>query len=166
MYFDYTDRKNHTRERVAAIILKQLVKQLDTVPTDLETMYDTCDRQSTRPTFSKLIELIIVLSREFGSVLVLLDAFDECDEAQQDDVLSLVCKISTSGISVFITTRLHLLETVRGVIERPTILEVNAQQVDVERYLTAKLKEKTLGEKLKADIIAAISPRARGMYVS
>lgn len=167
VYFDYTDRKNLTREMVAAIILKQLIKQLDTLPADLAAMHNTCDRQSTRPTFSKLIELIIVLSKEFGSILVLLDAFDECDEAQQDHILSLVSKMSASEISVFITTRPHLLGVLREVIDRPTILEINAQQADVERYLRANLetrKTKRLDENLREEIINTISPRAHGMY--
>jgi len=143
---------------VAEILLKHLAKQLDTLPSSLESLFENCDRMSKRPEFSQLVESIFACAKEFSSVLVLLDAFDECDETQQYDILSLIRQFTTLtdiSISVFVTSRPHILGWFQKL--QPTILDITAQEASIRMFLTARLEAKLSDKSLQAritDIIA------------
>lgn len=164
IYFDYNDRRKQTREYVAAILLKHLATQLDTLPPALESLYDQCIRSFKRPEFSQLVDAVFACAKEFSSVLVLLDAFDECDETQQDDLLSLIKQFTARSMtdismSVFVTLRPHIL---RFQELQPTVLEITAQEASIRMFLTARLEAKLFNKTLKARIIDVISPKAQG----
>ena len=148
---------------MAAILLKHLATQLDTLPPALVSLFDSCDRNSKRPEFSELVKSVCACAKEFSSVLVLVDAFDECDEAQQDDILSLIRQFTTPDISmsVFVTLRPHVLGRFQEL--QPTVLGITAQEASIRMFLTARLEKRRFDESLKAKIIGVISPRAHGM---
>lgn len=128
-------------------------------------MYDKSKAGSPKPALSELVQLFITCAK-LGSFIVLFDAFDECKE--QGIVWSQIVRtIYTSGINVFITHRHHVLQKSDA---ESTVVEIRAQDEDIEQYIVQKIKieEKAnrLPETFKARIIKDITKQAKGMYNS
>ena len=88
LYFDYKNRDNQPKETIIANLLHQLIIQLDELPHEIELLYDRYQRSP--PEYSKLLDALVRCSKEFGSVQFMLDAFDECSEGQQDNLLRFI----------------------------------------------------------------------------
>jgi len=116
-----------------------------------------------QPTFSALIESLLVCSKQFGSVLVVFDAFDECGESEQQDILSIIAQFVISGIAVCVTTRPHFVTELKQIADA-AVLEIRVHESNIRKYLHTRLEIKSLSDQLKTNIIEALSPRAQGMY--
>jgi len=164
IYFYLQERQNQTAIKVVASLLKQLVLSLDHIPQEVTLTYEQ-SQQRGRPDFDGMIKLFQGCAKEFSSVVVILDAFDECDEDETTRVLEMVGACLKSQIKVYITTRSHLLENVKSNVEQPFCLEIEAKNEDIEMFLTRQLDNKKVTDsKLRDDIVKAIILKAQGMY--
>ena len=151
-----------------ASLLKQLASPLDGLHPDLKTMYEKSRKYGDlRPELSTLVKHFETCSKQFSMVVVMLDAFDECDAQQHPDILSLVQQFCDSGIKVYITTRPHLLDHLKEEFQWASILKISARNDDVQKYLTWQLgrRKKRVSGDLKEKITQTISGGAHGMYV-
>lgn len=166
IFFDYKDILNQTPEKVIASLLKQLVASLSTLPSSLVKMYDEMKNGLPPPSLSDFVDLFIRCSTQH-SVVVLFDAFDECD--QRGTMISrLVRRLYQAEIKVCIMHRPHVLQHLDIDFEKVTKLEIRAQSEDVETYIAQQLQQeekmRRLDDNYKAGIINEISKRADGMY--
>lgn len=141
-YFDYNDSKSQRAEDVVAILLKQLVYQLDELPDRLDEVYERYIKQGLRerPATDILTKLLIECSK-FDKVFLVIDAFDECQEKERSKMILCFQQLSKSGISQFITTRSHLYDNlVQQLGSDP--MEICAQGNDIKEYIRKRLENK------------------------
>ncbi len=162
IYFDYKDREAHTGENVIRSLLKQLLLPMTLVPQALESLYDEFCSQSIIPDTSTFMEQLISTCAHYSSVSIILDALDECGSETLDAVINLIRELSRSSVKIFVTSRPHL-SNLPSELEKPLILQVEAQDDDVKNYLSVRLgKEWRYSEHLKSRIIYAIAQGTRG----
>jgi hypothetical protein len=150
---------------VASNLLKQLASSLDVLDPTFNSLYKH-QANNTRPSLSELVGLFTKCSRQFEKVSVVLDAFDECVQEQQQRILeSIVKQFSEAGISIFITTRVHCLDHLKVALDRAAVENITANRDDIENFLARQLQErnKRTSEGFKAELITTISARAEGM---
>jgi hypothetical protein len=94
----------------------------------------------------------------------MLDAFDECESTQQDDILLLIDQLVKAGIRICFTTRPHVFQKVRSQMKDFVILPIAAHPADVLQYLKMKVAKIPLTEDLKKAVTKAISEEAGEMW--
>jgi hypothetical protein len=151
-----------------ASLLKQLIYTTQSIPNDLEKMYDEDKKEKRRASLDGFVDLFINYAK-LMSFVVLFDAFDECGE--QGIVCSrLIQRFYNSGIKVFITHRPHVLKNPEIDFQEYTRIEIQARDEDIEGYIEEQLrmeeKAKRLDETFRTRIIDEIKHQAKGMYSS
>lgn len=166
VFFDYKDVQNQTAKNVMASLLKQLIYAKQSIPCELEKMYDEDKKEKRRPSLDAFVQLFTKQTKEI-SFIVLFDAFDECGE-QQTVQCQLIRRFYNSGLKIFITHRPHILKTPEADFREWTRVDIQARDEDIERYvkteLDTKAKERQLDSSLRARIMREIKSRANGMY--
>lgn len=75
MYCSYRDSQTHLVSEILSSIIRQLVEQCDTVPSEVEAFRDRfASRRSMRPTEKDRVSLIVALSQRFAKTFVFIDA--------------------------------------------------------------------------------------------
>lgn len=161
-YFKYNDRENQSEEKVSASLLKQLVYQLGTLPAKLDKMYDE-SKGGFLPNKSIISEILVSCASQFSSVFVFFDGLDECTDAQQNNVVSLIRQFRDSGIRIFLTSRPGTEYRVKK-LQPYELLPITADEKDIRMYLNLKLDvEPSLRSELKQVIKENLIQGADGM---
>ena len=153
---------------VVVSLLKQLIYSTDTIPSQVITMYNEAKKEYPRPNLSAFVDVLITCAK-LAPFVILFDGFDESD--QRGIVWSkLIRPMYNSGIKVFITHRPHILQKSEIDFEEFTVMEIRAQDEDIEKYISQQLeveeKTKRLHQAFKARIIKEIKHQAKEMYNS
>ena len=128
IYFDYKSQLHQTPREIAGQLLRQLVSSEAKIPPTIEELYDDCIKADRKPVFRQgvcqkrgktvkasgdatkkpqtLVELIQWFAQTF-QVFAIFDAFDECGEQWQTDMLKLLSDLQASGFSLLQSTRLE-----------------------------------------------------------
>jgi len=166
VYFNYkqvadqqsTQGKQQTADQVIASLLKQLLQHKE-LPRELEDAYDKWIEhgQRNRPDGNFIAGLIEKFSKEFIACFIVFDAFDECAEQERGVVVTYLQQFVNSGIKVYVTTRLHLREfLIETIGTSANLVEIKADPVDIEKFVTESLKDRRMNEALKADVLRVI----------
>lgn len=144
-------------------ILKQLIAQQDTVPIALQNLYEESITRATTPDVPKILAHFMSCAQCRDAVFILLDAFDECDDDQQIDILALIREfLQLPTLSLLLTSRPHLQKI--KIWPEPDMLPISAETNDVKRFLNSRLNRKRfLSQNLKDEIVKVISEGAEGM---
>ena len=180
LYCNYKE----SREAVTYIRLaiKQLCRRMTRVPMELQTMYDAHFRSASEPNLDELRNVFIAISSHFKYVFLILDALDECNKDQRQDLLGFLTTVGTSkkastlssSVKLFVTSRRE--EDIRRAFTGGSfpIIEIQANRVnkDIEQYVTAELQTRLQDGRLKVNdgtliqkIQRALIGRADGMCV-
>ena len=101
-------------------------------------------------------------------IFIVLDAFDECLERERLELVKYLDQFSKFGLRQFLTTRFHVrgFDKVKKALKATDsdILEIEAKEEDVEKYISGKLDDKSedLDEELKTAIVKKISLGVQG----
>ena len=150
---------------MAAKLLKQLAFRLDGLHPTIESLSEY-KRNHQRPDLLALVKMFTECAEDYTSVSVVLDAFDECFQAEQRRVAELLLKrLCDVGIGIHITTRDSCVEVLTSVLKDASVEEIRADCDDIENYLEKQIEEsdKSINNPFKAKLIETIRGRADGM---
>jgi hypothetical protein len=166
-YFDYRTQRRQRADDTTRTVLKQLIRQLKELPLDVDKAFNIWDKRGRKDqlTAAEILQLILAVSKEFSKgVFLIIDAFDECLEGEeQQKLIGHFQRLHGSGIRLLVTTRPHLKDDLEKALPTALFLEISADESDVETHLRSKLRPHKLRPKLKDDIVQAIKPAAAGM---
>lgn len=93
-----------------------------------------------------------------------LDAFDECDDDQQEEVLILIdAFLAYTPAKIILTSRPHL-KRLRAFPHNAVQMHVSAEDADVRTYISWRLKKvRNLSQDMKTKILEKLSDAAKGM---
>ncbi|KAF1811583.1 hypothetical protein P152DRAFT_60652 [Eremomyces bilateralis CBS 781.70] len=172
--FVYCDHKQNLLQRVEffiGAIVRQLVERKQTIPKDVQILYQNHRGKGTTPTRSEYLELLQSLSNECSELYVVIDALDEC----VDKYGEMIWEDLLTNLKRFVTN-LRLLYTSRhiddvGRISAGSIcIEVRASDADMRAYIQAQVNSKSVllgfcqqDTNLQNDILQNVVSRAGGM---
>jgi hypothetical protein len=133
---------------------------------DLLEFYETIKRKArnTTPDFSNLFtDTCTKFPSLFGRVVVLFDAFDECDPSEQATISALIETFNTCGIRTYITTRHHKRSDLPE--NQTHYLEITAKDDDVRNYVQQEMQRRRikLDSELEGSIVGRVSEGVGGM---
>ena len=166
IYFDYNDRQHQTPLRILRSILKQVVSQLDTVPLHIVKLYEHSASRTSNPDLLTLLGQFTTCVNRFDIVYLLFDGFDECENNQQKDILTLIHEfLGHISVKVMLTSRSQLPRLPRlPRLAEFAHLTIKAEDTDIRTFLSSRLEaEPYLSQEFKNDIVEVISQKAEGM---
>lgn len=176
IYFGYQDQNQQKPIDVISIFIRQLLVQLQELPSDIESPFDMM-AQNGSPNYDTLKGFIFSLSKRFskqnGQAFIVCDALDEMDEhGQRQELLPLLHEMKNAGIKLFLTSRPHPAD-VRISFADSIQLELTPHTDDLKKYIAQKLAGNTCTYRLieasrsldMEDVISALVASAEGMYV-
>jgi hypothetical protein len=148
-------------------LLAQLIDQRQNLPDSLRTEHDAWNDGGRKkmPSDTRFLELLVECISEFPRVFVVLDAFDETRSDERENLIASLQLLCRSELKLFITTRSPPVAQLRGSLRRSVEVEITAQDDDISKYLTDRLREKSLHVKLKEYISERLLKGAHGKYV-
>lgn len=81
-YFAFDDQAAQDVEGMIRSLTAQLCSRCTTLPSAMESLYNTCSRGQTQPTFDALRIVLSEVLDAFDEVFIVLDALDECVERE------------------------------------------------------------------------------------
>lgn len=127
---------------IAERILRQLLSYFDNIPPGLESLYNQCIQKEVRPDIAALIQLLKSCSLKFTTIYAVFDAFDECSDAHQDEILAFLSQLQQLNYRLLISSRLHLRQQLQDRLSDTQIIQVSADELDLKLYITTRLDQK------------------------
>ena len=171
IYCNYKE-EGQTSVDLVGSILQQLVQRHSHASSDIRALYKTHSSKCTRATLSEYSTLLQMECRPFSKVFIVIDALDECREADgtRRKLLSALQKLPPT-VCILVTSRPHVRD-VTEIFENAAGLEVIASDHDIRRFLAGQIEEEgRLKRLVKADptlretIINTIVEKVKGMSV-
>lgn len=169
-YINYKYEGFHDIEAIVGCLMSQLLLQIPSLWSALDLLYQRCESDRRKPLFEELINPLLNLE-DRSKIIVVIDALDEISDVTRATMLRLLKQLSEADISLFLTSRPIDLKDLRS---RARILEVSAQERDLETYARSKLRtnenvQDVVGDLADAIIDQIVNPmvsHAAGMYDS
>ena len=163
-YCDYQSQKMQTPENVVGALVKQVVRGLEDVPTEIAAAFQEAKKQvgGRGLRIPEALELLKAAVASFGRVFICIDALDEFSEKHLPKLLRPLHAISRScpGIRFFFTGRPHIeIEIGKYFSQSARCLQVKPAREDIMRYVEMMLDEDSIGEAMNSDLQAEIMSR-------
>jgi hypothetical protein len=164
-YCDYQNGTEQAPESILASLLKQLVEKNETIPKEIVTLHETCQKLEKALSLNDLTKTLIEVCRDMSSTFVVVDALDEC--SQRNRLISSLKKMKEAGIKVFCTSR--PLPDLQEAFGTDLKVEIKAADSDVKSYVISRFEENEDLEALtpgdvKEKLVTKLIEQANGMY--
>jgi hypothetical protein len=140
--FDSNAYQIQAAEHVIACLLKQALTNFGDVPPELVDFHDGYASKGKRLDQTTLLQYLTTCSEKFSTVYAVFDALDEYSESCQTTLFKLFGTLQQSGYRLLVSFRPHLSKLFQNVLSDPQILEVRADELDLEKYVAVRLEEK------------------------
>lgn len=169
--FIYCNYKEHqVAVDMVGSLLQQLLQRKSTISKEIVALYQSHTIRKTHPTIAELSTLLQAETRELTKLFVVVDALDECPEADRVKLLSELKKLQPI-LRLLVTGRPHI-DSVAQRFQETSKLEVRASDDDIKAYLEGRIEnaetlKPLIGKqpKLRNFIISTIVEQVKGMYV-
>jgi hypothetical protein len=142
IYFDYKIQTTQTTINIAENILRQLlVGLLDTIPSELESLYDEFVKKDARPVLSDLYPILLLCIQKFPFVFAVFDALDECGDSHRREILGLISQLQKWGCRILMSSRPHLRKSLEAQLNDAFTIEISADEEDVKNYISFRLDQ-------------------------
>jgi hypothetical protein len=81
VFCNFQQQENQKLDIILANILGQLVRGLYHIPEEIQTFYETYQRNGIQPQFGDILEMLDVASGLYSHVYMIVDALDECSDS-------------------------------------------------------------------------------------
>jgi hypothetical protein len=171
IYCDYRELHQQSTSKYLASLLGQLLTQRNTLSEQVKIAFQTYSRKQVYPTFPEYLDMVVGQMATFKKVYVIVDALDECTEANgvREELLEGIMQLP-KFVSVMITSR-HI-PRIEIYSRDASQLTIRAHKDDIQLHVRSRLgKEKIWGRRIRLDSILqskiadSVVERASGMYV-
>jgi hypothetical protein len=146
VYFDYPSNRTQTGTNVMASLLKQLLSQLEDIPSDIESSYN--ESKHIRPSRDTLVRYLTLCSRKFSKLYAVFDAIDESSEVNQNEILALFADLQKLGYRILVSGRPgSAFSKLECGLTDPHVFEIRADDSDLKQYVVSRVKEGIIQKK-------------------
>ncbi|KAJ7145178.1 hypothetical protein C8R43DRAFT_1070316 [Mycena crocata] len=168
VYFDYKEESTQTPHAIFLSITRQLA---DSSP-ELYNHFRSVDHQNphSRPSPDDLLSDDILM-RGFEQAFVVVDALDECAEANRDIFLEMMARLQASGANILITSREHVYDHITtSALNDVERVDIRADPEDLAKYVAGCMQKQTrlaniVSPSLRQDIVTTITDSCEGMFL-
>ena len=168
LYLKYNET-DQTLDNLLGNLLRQLIQELEHVPSSLMELYAHHHSRSTSPSSDELVKILDPILSSFSETFLIVDGLDECEESLRWDLLEELEKFQPK-LRLLITSR--YLDTISEDLELFERFEIRAKPEDLELYIDHQMKKnKNLRRiiqrtpKIKDDIKSAVVKTADSMFL-
>ncbi|KAI1149764.1 hypothetical protein F4825DRAFT_453150 [Nemania diffusa] len=169
VYCSFQRRQQQRAEDILASLLRQLAQGRPSLPNSVKLLYEKHSKQRTRPSLSDISRVLQSVVVSYSRVFIVIDAVDECYEADRTALLSEIFRIQKEcRVTFFATSRFIIPE----LVEKPDsaiFLPIQANEEDVRRYIDSKMSSLPSfvrqNESLQQNIKTTIADAADGMLL-
>lgn len=171
LYCDYKDQAMQTASNLIACLARQIIGYPKVLPQQLEEIHKEHEHQKRRPSFNKLMKLLIALCKQYNRVYIIVDALDECEAIRERRLLLPVLEVlSRNSGRLFVTSRPNN-EDISNTFGKQSRITIAASELDLRQYVAERIAEEErrtsvtrFTPELKKSIISNVSAGASGMY--
>ena len=139
IYFSYKESNQQTPSNLIANTLRQLLLQKCTIRDELLSLYNRHANQKTRPYLSEFTHLLLIVARTFSKVFLIIDALDECPEADSVRTIFLrEIQILQQKTNILITSR-HI-PSIERTLSNAMRIDIEPDDDDIKNYIEQRLQ--------------------------
>jgi hypothetical protein len=168
IYCDYKERDAQTLINLVTGLWAQLVRNSDSLSTEVRDLYSTHIRQNSSPTLDEVSKILQAEITRYSKIFVVIDALDEYPEGDRSTLLKKLRELRPA-INLMVTSR--YLDAIANDFKGSPQLEISANVEDVRAYIVGRIsgekrlsrfvsKDAALGEK----IVKTVAGKAKKMY--
>lgn len=167
-YYDYSDAGSQTIMNVIGSLLRQLISQLRSVPTQLMDVYDRRQGGQEQPQLDDIIPMLIEICKGPSTTHIVIDALDECQSGKpRQTILDVLKHLEQLKVRILITSRPHAAGIEKELGNFPQIL-IEASASDITKCIVEAIERDdnaadTIDVKLRNEIITQLCGGAQGM---
>jgi hypothetical protein len=167
IYFDYKAPQNSDANHVMSSLLKQLLGYSRVqVPSGFDAIYEAHIKKGSRPKPSELEEVFNSAVKQLSTFYIVFDAFDECASDQRHAIRNIILHLCTlPNIKIMMTSRPHYNILDQHEFDKFRILEIKADEGDIQKYISRTLENVKQSEGIKKRIMDSLKNRADGTYL-
>ncbi|KAJ3536445.1 hypothetical protein NM208_g6710 [Fusarium decemcellulare] len=172
VYCNFKRQDEQKLDTLLLSILKQLAQAQTTFPSDLSTLYRTCEKENTRPNLEEIVQVLQSVCRQYTRTFLVVDALDECqtfDGCRDRFLAELLSLREKSSVNIYATSRFIPDITREFDNIQCKSLEIRATPEDVRNYLQNHINELPSfvrrSRALQEEVIKAILDAVDGMFL-
>jgi hypothetical protein len=167
VFCNYQSQGKQTPLAIFSSLLEQMLIQRNSIPDNLQRLYDHHISRRTRPTFDDVFNLLRSEIRTFDQTFVVVDALDEYNNdngIQKYMVHRLLELQELSKMNLLVTSR--FVHQIEAYFQQAAQVEIRADGEDVRRYIRGNmhLLATKPSESLEEAIVGGITQVVDGMY--
>ena len=153
---------------VVGSLLKQIVSHSSSVPDLVKDLYHKSKDGRDPPQLEKLFPVLEEVSRDDGSVIIIIDALDESPQGRpRQNILEIIRELGKASARLLITSRTHFDGITKSLSNFPQIA-IEADISDVGKYIAESIEQdesisEIIDEPLRDEIINVICQSSQGM---
>ena len=170
-YFDFKESAKQNVENLYRSLLAQLSAQLNSIPPEVQDLYEAAKTQSYAPKLEKIMRTLLAVLKQFDRAYILIDALDECSERVLllQHIQNLV-KVKARNWNLLLTSRRE--QDIETELESTVTSNVGIQSgdtaQDVRTLIRSRLKQdprlRRRPSVVKAKIERSLEEGACGMF--
>ena len=169
IYCDYNEFNQQSTPKYIASLLEQLLQRRSSIPVEVKKAFETHSMRQSYPSLPEYIELLQMQMQSFARVYVIIDALDECTQANgvRDDLFEGVMMLPPCT-SIMITSR--YIPDIEIMLQNALRLDIRAHDEDIHVHVVRRLMaEKNWARRIRLDsglqnkIARSVIERTHGM---
>lgn len=160
---DYQEAKQQSADALVRNFLAQIIRERSDVPVEIDKLYTDAKSGIQAPSKTRLRDTLSQSLKMIPNVVVLIDAFDECQS--RADNLSVLRLLAACGASILVTSR--KTPDIESLFSKDQQLEIRPDDSDIVKMVDSKLTEieddLELDQAFKDDVIGNIIDRCDSM---
>ena len=162
-FHDYQEAKQQSADALVRNLLAQIIRERGGVPVEIDKLYTDAKSGIQAPSKTRLRDTLSQSLKMIPDVIVLLDAFDECQF--RADNPSVLRSLAACGASILVTSR--KTPDIESLFSEDQQLEIRPDSSDIAKMVDSKLTEieddLELDQAFKDDVVGNIVDRCGGM---
>ncbi|CAM1508160.1 Fc.00g050080.m01.CDS01 [Cosmosporella sp. VM-42] len=145
IYCDFQEQEKQRADDLLMNILKQLAKDLSSLPSSVKKLYDHYNYRLRRPLLEEICGALAAVAASYSRVFILVDALDGCLPSGRCPgvFLQRLFKLQKAcGTNIFATSR--CLPEIAGSFKSCAVLQIRAREQDLLSYAEAYLTDDTM----------------------
>lgn len=154
IYCNFQQQDKQEADDLLASLLKQLAQGQPSLPDSVKSLHDRHTDKQTRPSLDEISQVLQSVVAMYSRAFIVVDALDECQTSHgcRSVFLSQIFSLQANANANVFTTSRPIQEIKKEFEGRSVILEINAKNEDVEKYLDGRISELPLLDEKNQDV--------------
>lgn len=137
LFIRYDDQRQ-TLENLLSSLIKQLLQDLDFIPSSVKELYHRHSAHDTMPSLEEISAALGLLLDEYDQAYLLVDGLDECSEEVRWSIIEILQGLDSKPNLLFTSRHIDTIGEELKDFER---VEIKAHREDIELYIDKQIRK-------------------------